>query len=240
MKLAGGERVLDVGSGLGQLTRAMARQAGRGAVGVERSLEQLAEARRLAVAAGENEQVDFRTGDATKLPLRDDEWGTFDVAHTRFLLEHVPDPLAVVRNMVRAVRIGGRVILEDDDHGIMRLWPEPPGYGPLWEAYIRVYDRMGNDPYVGRRLVWLLHQAGASPVRNTWPFFGSCAGHPHFAAYIENMIKLLLGAREQMLTYALIDLPSFDLGIDGLHDWRKRPDAAMWFAFAWAEGVRRE
>ena len=50
MKLAGGERVLDVGSGLGQLTRAMARQAGKPAVGIERSADQLAEARRLAAA----------------------------------------------------------------------------------------------------------------------------------------------------------------------------------------------
>src|SRR5262249_48514974 len=79
----------------------------------------------------------------------------------RFLLEHVPDPLAVVRNMVRAVRVCGRVVLEDDDHGTMRLWAEPPGFGPLWEGYICVCDRLGNDPGIGRRLVWRLHQGGA-------------------------------------------------------------------------------
>src|SRR6476659_260685 len=44
-----GQRVLDVGSGLGQLTRGMARQVGPGRVlGIERSPEQLAAARRLA------------------------------------------------------------------------------------------------------------------------------------------------------------------------------------------------
>ena len=36
-----------------------------------------------------------------------DEWGTFDLVHARFLLEHVSDPLAVVRSMARAVRPGG-------------------------------------------------------------------------------------------------------------------------------------
>ena len=35
MNLKGGERILDVGSGLGQLTRAMARAAGRTVVGIE-------------------------------------------------------------------------------------------------------------------------------------------------------------------------------------------------------------
>jgi 2-polyprenyl-3-methyl-5-hydroxy-6-metoxy-1,4-benzoquinol methylase len=47
--------------------------------------------------------------------------GHFDVAHARFLLEHVPDPLVIVRTMVRAVRPGGRVILADDDYEGLRL-----------------------------------------------------------------------------------------------------------------------
>ena len=51
----------------------------------------------------------------------------------------------------------------------------------LWQAYIRSYDRLGNDPYVGRRLVSLLHEAGAVPTRNNWVFFGGCAGNPVFA-----------------------------------------------------------
>ena len=107
--------------------------------------------------------VDFRQGQAEQLPLRENEWGTFDVAHTRFLLEHVPDPAAVVRQMIRAVRPGGRIILQDDAHDTHRLWPEPPGFGRLWSAYLRTYDRLGNDPFVGVRLVSLLVEAGAVP-----------------------------------------------------------------------------
>src|SRR5262249_62314999 len=89
LRLAGGERVLDVGSGLGQLTRAMARAAspaGR-VVGVERSEDQIAEARRQAAAAGEESLGGFRRGDAGALTLRGDEGGTFDVAPARFLRE---------------------------------------------------------------------------------------------------------------------------------------------------------
>jgi SAM-dependent methyltransferase len=135
LALRPGERVLDVGSGLGQLSRGMARQVGPGRVlGVERSPEQLAEARRLAAQAGEADAVEFRPGDALNLPLRADEWGTFDVAHARFVLEHVTDPLAVVRQIVRAVRPGGRVVLADDGHDTFRVWPEPPGFGRLWEC----------------------------------------------------------------------------------------------------------
>ena len=62
LELRGDERILDVGSGLGQLSRAMARAAGPDAVvvGVERSMEQLVEARRLAHLAGEDSVVEFR------------------------------------------------------------------------------------------------------------------------------------------------------------------------------------
>src|SRR5437763_827928 len=72
-----GDRVLDVGSGLGQLARAMARRVGPDGrvVGIERSPEQLELARRLAAAAGEAEAAEFREGDARRLPLRGDEWG---------------------------------------------------------------------------------------------------------------------------------------------------------------------
>src|SRR3954454_1590840 len=75
MALRPGDRILDVGCGLGQLTRAMGRQVGIGrVVGIERSEEQLAIARRLASEASEHELVDFRQGDAARLPLRDAEW----------------------------------------------------------------------------------------------------------------------------------------------------------------------
>src|SRR5688572_15383564 len=68
--LGGAERILEVGSGLGQFARGMAKRAPNGKVlGIERSPEQLAEAIRLAREAGEEQLVEFRQGDALDLPL---------------------------------------------------------------------------------------------------------------------------------------------------------------------------
>jgi SAM-dependent methyltransferase len=240
LALRGGERVLDVGSGLGQLTRAMARAASTRVIGIERSEDQLAEAKRQAALADEETLVEFRQGDAYHFPLRDDEWGWFDVVHTRFLLEHVPDPLPVVESMVRAVRPGGRIVLEDDDHEIMRLWPEPSGFAELWHAYMRSYDELGNDPIIGRRLVQLLAQAGAEPVRNTWIFFGSCAGTDHFPHYMTNLIGVIAGARKTIVDLELLEAAAFDASIEALREWSQHKDAAIWYAMAWAEGRRRD
>jgi SAM-dependent methyltransferase len=240
--LRGGERILDLGCGLGQLTRAMARLVGTSGrvVGIEASPEQLAEAHRLARLAGEESLVDLRPGDARRPPLRDTEWGTFDIVHARFLLEHLPDPAEAVRVMVRAVRAGGRIVLADDDHDLMRLWPEPPGLSALWGAYIRSYDRLGNDPYIGRRLATLLHDAGARPTRTTFVFFGGCAGNSDFDLVAANLVFILRSVRASMVGGGLIDAAVFDESLAALHAWGRRPDAAFWYAMNLAEGVRPE
>jgi SAM-dependent methyltransferase len=236
LALRGDERIIDFGSGLGQFSRAMAREVPRGSVlGVERSDEQLAGARR---NAADTPNVEFRQGDALDLQLAEEEWGTFDVAHTRFLLEHVPDPLRVVQSMVRAVRPGGRIVLADDDHDVLRFWPEPPGFSDLWRAYMRTYDRVGNDPFVGRRLVSLLHQAGAEPRRNTWIFFGGCAGMEIFDVLSANMLGVVKTARAAIIEMNLFDERLFDEVVRQYEEWAKRPDAAVWFAMSWAEGVK--
>jgi len=201
-------------------------------LGIERSHEQLAR-------AAHHERVELRRGDAQDPPLRREEWGSFDIAHARFLLEHVPDPPAVVRQMVRAVRPGGRIILQDDDHDVLRCHPEPAGFAALWRAYQRTYDRLQCDPFVGRRLVSLLHEAGAAPARCTFLFFGACAGEARFPELIENMTGLLRGARDPIVGSGLLGAREFDFAIEELGRWARRPDAAFWYAIFWAEGVRR-
>ena len=238
--LRGGEQILDFGCGIAQFTRVMARAVGPTGrvIGIERDRAQLEEARRQAASAGEAELVELRPGDALDPPLEPAEWGTFDLVHARYLLEHVADPPAVVRTMVRAARPGGRIVLADDDHDILRLWPEPPGLMLLWQAYIRSYDRLGNDPYAGRRLVSLLHEAGAIPARNNWVFFGGCAGSPAFVDIVENLARILIGARDVILATAHLLEKTFDDTIAALDDWSTRSDAAFWFAMCVAEGFK--
>ena len=238
VQLRAGEKVLDVGSGLGQLSRAMGRVLGPGGrvVAVERDPAQLADALERAERNGETDLVDFRQGDAVDLPLGDDEWGSFDVAHARFLLEHVPNPQAVVDAMVRALRPGGRIILEDDDHDVLRLWPEAPQVDRLWQAYYDTYSKLGNDPFIGRRLVELLHAAGAVPVRNDRLFFGSCAGSPEFDLYIDNFVGVMVSAREEIVSLTSLTAADIDDGIKEFREWARLPDAAMWYGAGWAEG----
>ncbi len=233
-----GEQVLDVGSGLAQFTRDLARATGVRALGIERSTEQIAEALRQAEADGEADRIELRAGDAMSPPLGAAEWGSFDLAHARFVLEHVPDPLAVVSAMVRALKPGGRVVLEDDDHDVMRLWPEPEGFTNLWAAYQRTYAAAGNDPWIGRKLVELLHRAGATPRRNRWLFFGAASGDPDFSPLVANLAGVLGGARAAILAGGSHDAAALDRVLAAIRAWGARPDAAIWFSRCWAEGEK--
>jgi len=240
LRLRPGERVLEMGAGTGVCARAMARAIGPDGrvVAVERNDEQLMTALKQSVELGEMGLLDLRQGDAHKPPLEPEEWGTFDLAHCRFLLEHLPDPAKVVRILVRTVRPGGRIVLADDDHELLRLWPESEGFQDLWRIYWRTYETLGNDPLVGRKLVQLLHDAGAQPTRNTYVFFGACAGQDLFPAVVENMARVVESARDVVLAGAQIDRESFDRVLTEFRKWGTRDDAALWYGVAWAEGIR--
>jgi SAM-dependent methyltransferase len=240
LELGGVCSLLDVGAGLGQMTRALARRLGPGArvVGVERDPRQRAEAVQQAAAAGEEKLVEMRAGDAGNLPLSDHERGTFDVAHARFLLEHVSDPLAVVREMVAAVRPGGRVVLFDDDHELLRLWPAGARAERAWRAHWESYRDRGRDPLVGRRLAELLHEAGARPVRVTTVFYGAVTGEPLFDLVVDNLIGVLDGAAEALDASGALSRAEMEAALAALASWRRTPCAAVWYSLPLAEGVR--
>ena len=234
------ELVLDVGCGTGEFTRAIARCLPENSkvIAIERDPAQLATAIDRALAENESELVDFRVGEAAFLPLKRSELGTFDLAHTRFLLEHVNNPLAVVETMFEAVRKGGRIVLADDDHDTLRLWPEPPGVMDAWRAYFETYRKKGNDPFVGRRLVQLLHQVGAEPQKNTMVFYGGCSGMREFTGIVHNLYEVLGGAAEDVIQAKFMSEKDYINALYALRDFSRRPDAALWYGINWAEGMK--
>ena len=239
LDLKGGQRVLDVGSGLGQFTLVMAEKVGHNGkcLGIERDKNHLKGALQNLESANKP-WVEFRQGNAENLELQHSEWGTFDIAHARFVLEHVHQPESVLLGMAKAIRPGGKVALADDDHIGLCLYPEPLGFSNLWQAYIRSYDRLGNDPFIGRRMVSLLYQAGLRRIRNNVVFFGDNAGSPTFTAYTNNLMGILNGVKELLIKEGLTSGLVFEDTMDRLQSWAQLPEAALWYTIYWAAGEK--
>jgi SAM-dependent methyltransferase len=97
-----GDRVLDVACGTGVLARGAADRVGpTGRVtGLDLNEAMLAVARRL------RPEIEWRQGDAAKLPFDD---GAFDVVVSQFALMFFPDQVAALREMWRVLASRGRL-----------------------------------------------------------------------------------------------------------------------------------
>jgi ubiquinone/menaquinone biosynthesis C-methylase UbiE len=106
--IGGGEHVLDIGCGSGQMTRDAARRAvGGSAVGVDLSSRAVELARRLAERDGVV-NVRFLQADAQIHSFPEQH---FDVVISRHGAMFFGDPVAAFINIARAVRPGGRLVL---------------------------------------------------------------------------------------------------------------------------------
>jgi ubiquinone/menaquinone biosynthesis C-methylase UbiE len=123
--VAPGQAVLDVACGTGIVARTVAdRQRGEGrVVGVDVNEAMLAVARRV------RPEIDWRQGDAARLPFPD---GSFDVALCQMALMFFPGRLRALREMVRVVTAGGTVALSVPD-----ALPSQPAYAPFVEMAAR-------------------------------------------------------------------------------------------------------
>jgi SAM-dependent methyltransferase len=106
-------------------------------------------------------QIEFRLSDA----LAGEPEPVFDLVYARFLLTHLPDPLAALRQMVRHIRPGGVVVVEDIDYAGCFCYPDSPAFWRYVELYVETARRRGVDPNIGPRLPVLLLDAGLENVQ---------------------------------------------------------------------------
>ncbi|MEV7417073.1 methyltransferase domain-containing protein [Streptomyces sp. NPDC089919] len=153
-----GDRVLDVGCGLGYDVVRLAERVGpRGlALGVDASTELLALARGTAPAG--LPQVRYAVGDAHRLPLAS---GSLDAVRVDRALQHVRDPERVVREMARVLRPGGRIGCAEPDWETFTITDEDRA---TTRAVAHAWCAGFRNGWIGRELPALLAAAG---VRDT-------------------------------------------------------------------------
>ena len=105
-----GDRVLDVGSGLGGPARLIAAQRGCDVTGIDLTPEFVEVAERLTERTGLSDRVRFVCADALALPFED---GVFDAAITQHVAMNIADRARLYSEIRRVMRPGGRFALYD-------------------------------------------------------------------------------------------------------------------------------
>src|SRR5215471_19033277 len=154
-----GQRVLDLGSGVGDVAMLVARLVGPSGevVAIERDRNSIAKARARVTEAGFH-NVSFNESNVNEILVEK----AFDAAVGRFILMYLPDPVATLRSVSKLVRPGGVIVFQEP------TWVPVVAHLaalPLWFATASLIDktmRVSANHDMGAELYHTFVEAGLS------------------------------------------------------------------------------
>lgn len=228
----GAKSILEVGSGLGVLTSEVARRfPGANVTGIEVSESQLARAKEHSLP-----NLQFVQGDATQLPFDEAE---FDVVYCRWVLEHLTDPSAALTEILRVLKPGGRLFIDEVDVSSQRYDPPTPGFNVAWRAVTQLQKKLGGDNQLGTKLPRLLRAAGFFHVTAVAEPAVYQSGTGEFSTWVGNERAIIEGCAEELRTHKLLNDDEMAAAFAELDDLKNRPDATSWYCWFRASGTSR-
>jgi len=226
--VAPGSAVLEVGCGTGVVIRDLLAMVGaRGqVVGIDPSRATVKAARLLGRGLPLRSRMALRVARGERLPFRS---GRFDVAVAITVILHVADPAAVVAEMARVVRRGGRVGLQDQDFGAVVL--AHPDRALTARILDDVVARLYQEPHSGRRLPGLLRDADLQDVRVLTGVYQDTTLQPYTRDFLERRA-------ENAVRFGIVDSPTAQRWLDGLNDLVARGAFLFTMNYYGAVGVK--
>jgi len=156
--LSDGQRLLDLGSGLGAVAAELLGQLPEATlVGVDSHPGSFPPA--LDAVSPAAARADFIQGNVARLPLRAE---AFDFVMARLVFQYLPHPVDAAREALRVLRPGGLLAISDVDRSLsFAVNPDLPELESLMGRYDRWHRDRGGDRGVGARLKDILREAGA-------------------------------------------------------------------------------
>ena len=211
-----GSRVLEAGCGVGAQTVILAANSPDALItSFDISPASIAQAR-LAVEARGFANVTLQQADIFDLPFAP---ASFDHLFVCFVLEHLPQPVAALRELHKMVKAGGTVTVIEGDHGSTYFHPDSEYARRAVQCQVELQARSHGNALIGRALYPLLTQAGfidvhVSPrmvyVDGSKPALVDGFTRKTFTAMIE-------GVRARAIDAGLMSQADFDRGVADLY-----------------------
>jgi len=231
-----GSTVLEAGCGVGAQTVPLLRNSPEARLtSLDISAASLAAAEARVRAAGLT-QPEFQQGNLLALPFAD---VSFDHAFVCFVLEHLPEPAAALRELRRVLRPGGSLTVIEGDHGSTLFHPDDPAAWAAIRCQVALQRAAGGDAEIGRRLYPLLAAAGFGGLRVSPRQVYVDASRPKLVdGFIRRTFTAMVaGVREEAIRAGLTEAGAFDAGIRALHRTTEQ-DGTFCYTFFKATALR--
>ena len=229
------KNIIEVGCGVGAQSEILLKKFKHLHVdGVDASASQIARAQKHLAAYIKQKRVKLQTGDALNLDFKEN---TFDGAFVCWLLEHVSEPLGILKEIRRCLRPGGKVICNEVMNSTFFIHPYSPATMTYWFQFNDHQWSIKGDPFVGAKLGNYLTQAGFRDVKMN-PRIVHCDNRDsrQRAIIIDYWTDLLLSGAPGLLSAKKVTAPLIKEMAAELKTLKKDPNSTFFYAFMQAEG----
>jgi SAM-dependent methyltransferase len=215
--LSPGMSVLDVGCGTGAITTGIAEAVGSNGtvVGVDRDrgLIERAKARGASLS-----NLHFEEADATRLDYN----ARFDVVTAARTLQWIADLGTAIRQMTRAAKPGGLLVVLDYNHVLNSWEPAPPAaFTAFYSTFLSWRESNGWDNEVANHLPALLEEAGLQEVRSDGQDVTSMKGEADFDEKTALWTEVIDNIGPTLLDAKVCDTSRLDAARRSYEAWRK-------------------
>lgn len=212
-------KLLEVGCGVGAQTGLLLKRFPHLHItGIDASAKQVSQARRHLVREIRASHVELSVQDASRMSFGD---SVFDGAFICWLLEHVPDPVAILRETLRTLKPGGIIYCTEVQNASFFVEPYSPATLKYWFEFNEQQWAMRGDPFVGAKLGNLLLRAGFQNISTRLVRFHFDSRAPkQRAEFIKYWTELLLSGapaleRSKRVTKKLVTQMTQELDVVG-------------------------
>ncbi len=235
-KYSAGSKVLEAGCGVGAQTVILARNSPDAEITSinisESSINQVKE----LIKKNKIENVKFTQSDLYNLHFEDK---SFDHIFVCFVLEHLKDPLDALNSLRRVLKDGGSITVIEGDHGSCYFYPETKEAIKVWECLIECQKRFGCNPMIGREIYPLMINSGFKEVQ-VQPkvvYVDSSNSDLVDGFNKKTIIAMVEGVKEQALELNMVDIESWQKGINDLYKTTKS-NGVFFYNFFKGTGIR--
>ena len=230
------ERLLEVGCGVGAQSKILLRRFPNLKIdGLDISKAQLEAAKEYLSTEIKEKRMTLSERDAQTFSMKRKN---YDAAFLCWFLEHVPEPLKVLKRVRQHLKPGAKIYCSEVFNQTLFIQPYSPAYLKYWFEFNDFQWSIGGHPFVGGMLGNYLKEAGFVDIQTEIRSFHFDQREPERRkAFVDYFYQILLSAKEALIREGRVRKDMIEQ-MDAEVEKVKRTKDSVFF-YAWMRATAR-